>query len=278
MRVARFPTPAEFLAAAEPDLTAAEVENNLILGSAHDLARRGPAEGTRPYFSAVLDGERVLMSAFRTQPGKLGVTRCFRSEAIRPLAEDARTACPEASAVIGPAGTAHAFSETFASLLGRVPRQHSRQRIFELRALERPAATPPGEFRLARTDEADVLTRWTDGFFASLGEAGDSRRVVLGLLAEGRLFVWDVDGAVSMAASTGRTRRTVRVAHVYTPPEHRCHGYATACVAALSDRLLIEGNERCCLYADVENPASNAIYRRLGYEPVCEVTRYVFES
>ncbi len=106
MRVARFASPGAFLAAAESDLTAAEVENNLILGSAHDLTRRIQPEGPRPYFSAVLDGDRVLMSAFRTQPGKVGVTRCFRPEALRPLAEDAWKACPEATAVIGPAETA----------------------------------------------------------------------------------------------------------------------------------------------------------------------------
>ncbi len=136
----------------------------------------------------------------------------------------------------------------------------------------------PGEFRAARPDEADLLTRWTDGFFAAINEPGDSRGLVLGRMTESSLFVWDRDGAVSMAAAAGRTRRTVRVAHVYTPPEHRGRGYATACVAALTRRLLDEGNARCCLYSDVTNEASNAVYRRLGYEPICDVTRYIFDS
>ncbi len=278
MRVARFPSPGAFLAAAERDLTAAEVENNLILGSAHDLTRRIQPEGPRPYFSAVLDGDRVLMSAFRTQPGKVGVTRCFRPEALRPLAEDAWNACPEATAVIGPADTADAFSEAFSTLTHRTARRHSRQRIFEVSVLEPLGTTVPGEFRAARPDEADLLTRWTDGFFAAINEPGDSRGLVLGRMTESSLFVWDRDGAVSMAAAAGRTRRTVRVAHVYTPPEHRGRGYATACVAALTRRLLDEGNARCCLYSDVANEASNAVYQRLGYEPICDVTRYTFDA
>lgn len=278
MRVARFASPGAFLAAAESDLTAAEVENNLILGSAHDLTRRIQPEGPRPYFSAVLDGDRVLMSAFRTQPGKVGVTRCFRPEALRPLAEDAWKACPEATAVIGPAETADRFAGALAELTGRAARRHSRQWIFELRVLEPLGTLVPGEFRAARPDEADLLTRWTDGFFAAINEPGDSRGLVLGRMTESSLFVWDRDGAVSMAAAAGRTRRTVRVAHVYTPPEHRGRGYATACVAALTRRLLDEGNARCCLYSDVTNKASNAVYRRLGYEPICDVTRYIFDS
>jgi predicted GNAT family acetyltransferase len=218
------------------------------------------------------------MSAFRTLPGKVGVTRCFRPDALRPLAEDAWDACPETSAVIGPAETAGVFTDALAAVIGRTARCHSRQRIFELTVLQPLTAVPPGMFRAAHHDEVDLLTRWSDGFFAAISESGDSRGLVLGRMAEQSLFVWDHHGAVSMAAAAGRTRRTVRVAHVYTPPEHRSHGYATACVAALSRHLLDEGSERCCLYSDVTNVASNAIYRRLGYEPVCEVTRYVFDA
>lgn len=278
MRIARFPSPGAFLAAAESDLAAAEAENNLILGSAHDLVRRAPIDGLRPYFSAALDGDRVLMSAFRTLPGKIGVTRCFRSDALRPLAEDAWTACPDTSAVLGPAESADGFTEAFAVVSGRAARRHSRQRIFELTAIDPDGPGVPGEFRPARPDEADLLTRWTDGFFAAINEPGDSRGLVLGRMSDSSLFVWDHQGAVSMAAAAGRTRRTVRVAHVYTPPDQRGHGYATACVAALTKRLLSEGAERCCLYSDVTNNASNAVYRRLGYKPVCDVSRYVFDG
>lgn len=276
MRVARFRSPEAFLEAAERDLALAEAENNLILGSAHDLARRARPDHPRPYFSAALDGDRVLVSAFRTQPGRVGVTRCFRSDALRPLAEDVWKACPDVNAVIGPAETADAFSEAFGEVTGRARQCHSRQRIFELRALAPVTSPAAGALRLARPDEADTLTRWTDGFFAAINEAGDSRGLVLARMAESSLYVWDHDGAVSMAAAAGRTRRTVRVAHVYTPPEHRGRGYATACVAALTRKLLDEGSERCCLYTDVANPASNAIYQRLGYVPICDVTRYVF--
>lgn len=278
MRVRRFTSPGDFLAAAEPDLTLAEVENNLILGSAHDLTRRSQADATHPYFSAVLDGKRVLMAAFKTQPGKVGVTRCFRPDALRPLAENVWDACPDTTAVIGPAEAADAFAETLAAVIGRPARRHSRQRIFQLSVLQPLTEIPPGAFRKARPNEADALTRWTDGFLAAINESGDSRGLVLGRMAEECLYVWDHQGAVSMAAAAGRTRRTVRVAHVYTPPEYRGRGYATACVSALTRRLLNEGSDYCCLYSDVTNDTSIAIYRRLGYDPVCDVTRYEFEG
>ena len=67
-----------------------------------------------------------------------------------------------------------------------------------------------------------------------------------------------------------------RIGFVYTPPERRRRGYATGCVAALSERLLANGAERCMLYAQLHNPTSNAIYRRMGYEPVSDIVFYRF--
>jgi predicted GNAT family acetyltransferase len=55
---------------------------------------------------------------------------------------------------------------------------------------------------------------------------------------------------------------------VYTPPHYRNRGYAAACVAALSKRLLDSGRKFCALFADAENPISNGIYRKIGYRDV----------
>jgi predicted GNAT family acetyltransferase len=52
---------------------------------------------------------------------------------------------------------------------------------------------------------------------------------------------------------------------VYTPPEHRRRGYATALVADLSRHALRTGAERCMLFTDLANPTSNRIYARIGY-------------
>jgi hypothetical protein len=69
----------------------------------------------------------------------------------------------------------------------------------------------------------------------------------------------------------GRTPKGARVGYVYTPPESRGRGYASACVAALSQGLLDGGVEFCVLYTDLSNPTSNAIYTRLGYYPIDDV-------
>jgi predicted GNAT family acetyltransferase len=54
---------------------------------------------------------------------------------------------------------------------------------------------------------------------------------------------------------------------VYTPPELRGRGYASAVVAALTKRELDAGARCCSLFTDLANPTSNHVYTALGYEP-----------
>lgn len=63
---------------------------------------------------------------------------------------------------------------------------------------------------------------------------------------------------------------------VYTPREKRGKGYASACVAAMSQLLLNQGRKYCFLYTDLANPTSNHIYQAIGYEPVCDADMYRF--
>jgi hypothetical protein len=66
-----------------------------------------------------------------------------------------------------------------------------------------------------------------------------------------------------MAVSRAPVVGVIRLAGVYTPPEKRKHGYASACVHALSKQL-IDAGYRCILYTDLANSTSNSIYRRIG--------------
>ena len=68
-----------------------------------------------------------------------------------------------------------------------------------------------------------------------------------------------------------------RVQLVFTPPELRGHGFASACVAVVTARELAAGRTPM-LYTDLTNPTSNAIYQRIGYRWVTEaVSLYLTE-
>ena len=94
-----------------------------------------------------------------------------------------------------------------------------------------------------------------------------------------QILLWEDDGEpVSMAISTRRTRRGVAIGGVYTPPDRRRCGYASACTAELSRRLLESGREFCCLYTDASNPTSNRIYQKIGYRLVTQSSHYAIEK
>ena len=69
-----------------------------------------------------------------------------------------------------------------------------------------------------------------------------------------------------------------RIGPVYTPPEHRCHGYAAAVTAAATSAAHAAGAREVVLFTDVDNPTSNAVYARIGYVPVADYSRMLFTA
>ena len=80
-----------------------------------------------------------------------------------------------------------------------------------------------------------------------------------------------------MCFATAPVAGVSRLRGVYTPPDHRRHGYGTALVArAASD--LQDRRVRPVLYAQFTNPVANRIYDRLGFQAACEVLRFRFDQ
>ncbi len=76
--------------------------------------------------------------------------------------------------------------------------------------------------------------------------------------------------AVHLTGANAVSFGAQRIGPVYTPPEHRGHGYASAAVAEISRRFLAAGS-RPCLFTDQANPVSNRIYQAIGYRPVVDM-------
>ncbi len=90
------------------------------------------------------------------------------------------------------------------------------------------------------------------------------------------IYVWQNQAPVSMACGKFATPNLSMIGPVYTPPEYRRQGYASSCVAALSQTLLNQGHRYCCLFTDLANPTSNHIYHEIGYQPVGDWQDYSF--
>jgi hypothetical protein len=155
------------------------------------------------------------------------------------------------------------------------------ERIYQLRTVI-PPRDPGGRMRVARPTDLDLVAEWFYAFGVEaqphlVSSRDGARANADGWVGRGALRIWEDGGsAVSMAGASGPTPHGIRVGAVYTPPERRRRGYASALVAALSQEQLDAGKRFCFLYTDLANPTSNKIYQDIGYEPVGDVDEYNF--
>jgi hypothetical protein len=172
------------------------------------------------------------------------------------------------------------MAEVWAARTGSRCRVAQRLRVYKLREVAIP---PPqqGRLRLAKEEDVDLVARWHCAFQYDVHGRADeerARRVTRTRIREGDIYLWEDGQVVSVAMKNRPTRHGISVGLVYTPPELRGRGYATACAGELSRLLLDSGWEFCALFADLENPISNHVYLRIGYEPVCDFHEIRFEE
>jgi GNAT superfamily N-acetyltransferase len=288
----------EFLTAAGPYLRRDRVRNTVILtvtetmrvnaaaAAAAAAGKSSPAAGrpeaaspdgavgqaARPLFGWWYDPAGAVAGAFmHTPPFPVVLTEVAHAAAAE-LAAVTMTARPLGGVNAYPE-VAQAFADGWrdGSRGGRVD-VYRRQRLYRLAELVWPDPAAAGTARLAGDDDAKLTADWFAAFadeVDDMGKGDDQTAAARAKISQAGVLVWEADGRpVSIACSTMPVTGMVRIGPVYTPPEARGHGYASAATAALSQRLLEAGAEEVLLYTDLANPVSNSIYQRIGYRPV----------
>jgi hypothetical protein len=284
MHAERFDDAAAFLAEAEPLLLADEARHNLILGVAGTIRDVPDLYPLRSLWLVRKEG-RPVAAAVRTPPYNLILARPESPAALVALADGIDDELPGVNGCIPESDE---FAELWAARTGARPRTNMRQGVYALEEVQ-PLRSVPGSAREATPDDRDLVLRWWIAFGDEVLHAGGpghenaESMVDHRLGASGRgIMLWEDGGEpVSFAGWGGATPNGIRIGPVYTPPELRGRGYATALTADLSQRLLdgrlYEGGRRFCfLYTDLANPTSNAIYERIGYRRVAESAEILF--
>jgi len=265
MSLIRFDSADAYLAAAAP----------LI---AQDVAR---SVGLRAWIEGVKRAsvpERAFMAIWRS-PGSLGVAY-QRGDQPVIVGDSAAEACvafadllaeehPKLEGVVGKLRACEAFAHRWRSRTGRTHRLRFHMRDHLLRELIAPPAVA-GSMRVAGTnDRAWVLEMHrTFADEARVAIAPESRhRLVDERLAAGTFRIWKDVEDVGFAGFVRAGPKAARVAPVYTLPAFRTKGYGAAVVGALCAELIREGRQ-VFLVTDLSNPTSNALYARLGFEPL----------
>ena len=257
---------------------------SLILGISQRVRDHPERVKIPPFFFTVnSNAARLELAAIMTPPHNL-ILHCAEScdaAALDLLAEELTAQGWNVPGVFGALPHSAQFASLWSQRTGRNKYLHMRERIYELRKVI-PPRPENGHLRLAQAPDLPLLAEWTRAFsLEALGEDMeiDEAREMTGTRIDDRqLYVWDAGGPVSMAAANRPTRHGISISLVYTPPEQRGHGYASNCVAALSQRMLESGYQFCTLFTNLANPTSNDIYQQIGYRPIADFNEYRFEN
>jgi GNAT superfamily N-acetyltransferase len=250
-----------------PFLQEDPVLHTIIMSNVHERAiGTARAESEPSYFVSVHDPD-VVGVAMRT-PGRGVYLGALQEDLAEPIADAYADVLSELPGVAGDRPAARRFAQRWVERRGgnltetRGTRLH---KLIDLMPLSADGGTP----RPMNADEVDLVAAWgKDGFAEELSTG--HHEWAAGHLAEGTMWMWDVDGqAVSMVGYHLPLFGVCRVGPVYTPPEHRRHGYAGALTSHVSALILADGNQ-ACLYTDLANPTSNKIYHQAGYRPVAD--------
>jgi predicted GNAT family acetyltransferase len=276
MDVRRLDDPVAFLEAAGPLLLEDEARHNLILGIGGTL--RDHPSLYDEYFLWLAEEDGVQGAALRTPPYNLVLARPRTGEALEALAEGIDDDLP---GVLGAQPEVENFARAWAARTGAAPRTVRGQGVHRLDRVE-PVSHVQGRMRDATPKDRRQLIAWWDAFTEeALGAdavgLGSETAVDHRFDAESAgIVVWDDGDPVSFAAYGNPTPHGVRIGPVYTPPDRRRKGYASALTAALSERLL-DTYRFCFLFTDLANPTANRIYERIGYRRVCEGAEIAFD-
>ena len=277
---------AEFLAAAGPFLRADRVRNTVLLTVTETIRenpaiyRAAPAADPADPAADITDGlplfgwwtaEATVRGAFLHTPPFPVLLSAVPARAAASLATETLAGRPLGGVNADP-GAAEAFAGAWLEVTGGRVGEHRRNRLYRLAGLTWPDPLPDGAPRLAADGDTALLTDWFGAFAREVNDFArdaDHAAAVRERLSYRGFTVWEADGKpVSLACVTRQVAGMTRVGPVYTPPEARGHGYASAVTAAASERARAAGADEVLLFTDLDNPVSNSIYQRIGYRPV----------
>ncbi|AEW56638.1 TPA: GNAT family N-acetyltransferase [Bacillus cereus] len=251
-----------------PFLEKNEQENNLILGVLQMVQQ--------PIFMGIAKQEEEVAVVFlQTEEKKqiIVATSEMVEEAIVELAKKLAEVYPNVPGLIGNKKVVQRLAEEIAVLENKKMNVVMEQGVYALQQVKKKW-TEEGIFREINSDELPVIEKWIYQFCEDVNlptTKEEAEQTAHTLITNHRLFGLEIDGKlVSVAAKTRPTKNNITINFVYTPKEERKKGYASNCVAALSQRMLDEGYKTTTLYTDLANPTSNKIYQEIGYEQIAE--------
>ncbi|MBG0815759.1 GNAT family N-acetyltransferase [Planomonospora sp. ID82291] len=262
----------------------------VFAGAAEPWLLRDPVRNTAPLtvlrgIRAGVHGEDVLL-AWREEDGETVAAAIHTpprglllpdlpAGSVPSLAAALIEAEREIPEVQGPLAQA----EAFAACWWRPEARRVSERLHRLDSLTPLRRPVPGAARTAGAGDRELLVRWFADFQAEAWGRlpADATPLVSSRIGREELVLWEDGGRpVAFAGLSAPIAAMSRIGPVYTPPELRGRGYGEAVTRAATRAALEAGATGVVLFTDLSNPASNSVYRAVGYRPVADYASIAF--
>jgi predicted GNAT family acetyltransferase len=284
MNIIVYDKPKEFLPAAQDFLEREEVLNAVILGVVQRMID-DPEHFDHGAYLAIIRNKQdeIVLVAMMDPPHPLTLASGNEcpDETLNLLAESIKESKRPLPSVHGPVPLAERFAPIWASKNDLAFELEMGQGVYELREVTSPVKVA-GKLVMAQTKDLDLISEWMlgferDAFGENKSTLEEMKEAVGHRIQKEEWYIWkDGEIPLSIVMRSRPTRHGICVTGVYTPPELRGRGYASASVAAFSQKLLDEGFEFTSLFTDLANPTSNKIYMNVGYQHVSDFNKYKF--
>ncbi|MEW2158698.1 GNAT family N-acetyltransferase [Streptomyces sp. NPDC007189] len=272
----------DFLARAGDFLRSRPGAHVMALTWAERVRKRGTEAfgASDPVFGVLERAGEVHAAFYRLPPRGLGLTPLTPGQADTLAARLAGLG-HRLPSVGADHDSATAFAEAWRRHTGATASPRGpRLRLYRLGTLTPPEPMPAGRARVLGEQDLDEAMFWCGEFAKAVGEdvSIDAGTWAGTRFADKRYTLWETpDGApVSVAGMNPLIGGQIQVDVVYTPAHLRGRGYAAAVTAEVSRAALAAGARDVVLFADLSNPASNALYQRLGYRTLADWAAYDF--
>lgn len=229
------------------------------------------------FMATVSDANGIQLTAIMTPPHNMtlyATDNIINPQAINCLIDGLKD--HEVPGVTTEKTLAEYFAKEYTARKGLTFKITMSQRIYELEAVN-PDIKQFGVLRLLDEKDMFFFPYWVEASGAAniygkteMSIPQDAKPYSY-LLSSKKIYVLEDNGIpVSMAGYSRELQTAISVSLVYTPPYYRGKGYASSCVAQISQIALDNGFTKCVLYTDLLNPTSNSIYQKIGYKPICD--------
>lgn len=272
----------QFLDVAGALLRAEAASNTVLLTASANIAANGPTiyGDEPPLFGWWAGPDGHVDGAFIHTPPFPAQLTALPDAAVDPLAELLAGSGRPLAGVGAAGGGAEAFAAAWCARRDAVAELALRLRLYRLASLHEPAPAPPGRADVTAAADAPLVRAWIELFARETGTVMGASRTLDARVGAGAFTLWRdaTDAPVALAGYSREIDGVRRVGPVYTAEPHRRRGYGAAVTAAACRRALDGGTSQLLLYADIDNPTSNTLYRRLGFAPVEDRVTLRFRS